>query len=88
MCILHKIHSLNGSDVPPAASLPTPHQRTDRHQAKRARLGFFLRWIFGKWADSGEHKCYEVQLPSHKAFFLIFLLLSALSDRDLGAATS
>lgn len=29
---------------------------------------FLLRWIFGKWAGSCEHECYEVQLPSHKAF--------------------
>lgn len=48
---------------------PSPHPvRTECHWGKRARLGFFLRWIFGKWADSFEHKCYELQLPSHKAF--------------------
>ena len=35
---------------------------------ENSRCGFFLRWIFGKWADGLEHKCYEVQLPSHKAF--------------------
>lgn len=49
-----------------------PHNRypsEDRSSRREnSQCGFFLRWIFGKRADSLEHKCYEVQLPSHKAF--------------------
>lgn len=79
MCIPHTIHSLNGSDVPPATSLPTIVI------GQRARMAFFLRWIFGKWEDSFEHKCFELQLPVAKSqgIFLIFMLLSALSDTEI-----
>lgn len=44
---------------------PSEHRSSWR---ENSQCGFLLRWIFGKWADSLEHKCYEVPLPSHKAF--------------------
>lgn len=50
----------------------SPHNRypsEDRSSRREnSQCGFFLRWIFGKWADSLEHRCCEMQLPSHKAF--------------------
>lgn len=71
MCILCKIRSLNGSHIPPTIPIPTTdtRQRTDHHEWKGASVVLFLRWIFGKWADSLEYAwSYEVQLPSHKPF--------------------
>lgn len=44
MHILCTIHSLNGSHIPAAISLPTTdiHQRTDHQEGKTASVCFFL----------------------------------------------
>lgn len=70
MRILCTIHSLNGSLIPPAISRPTTDTPSEDRSSRRenSQCGFFLRWIFGKRADSLEHRCCEMQLPSHKAF--------------------
>lgn len=47
---------------------PSPHPIRGLSPRQKSQAGFFLRWIFGKWADSFEHECDELQLPSHKAF--------------------
>lgn len=53
------------SYLPPRNRYPSEDRSSWR---ENSQCVFFLRWIFGKRADSLEHKCYEVQLPSHKAF--------------------
>lgn len=53
------------SHLSPNSRYPSEDRSSPR---ENSQCIFFLRWIFGKQGGGLGPKCYEVQLPSHKAF--------------------